>query len=271
MGNYRQRTMIVAVIAVRMVQASVDQVIDVVPMRNRLMTTVWTMAMRLIMTRSTMFWVAPIRIGAADFNHVFISAPFFHVLQMAMVEIIDVIFMLNGNMAAAHTMHMRLIGGGHGASFLSAGCPLQRKIGNDLDEIEDARNLQLGAFRRAREFAFPRNQTHLTAFALPSHPRPRPSAIGGVADWLVAKQAAFYIALAATLRSVKADGSALWALMGISLGARLLWAKAAASYQRSARSPGSTAREAVHQHDAACQCHPAHKQAMPAGDVNRRR
>ena len=40
MGNYRQRTMIVAVIAVRMVQASVDQVIDVVPMRNRLMTTV---------------------------------------------------------------------------------------------------------------------------------------------------------------------------------------------------------------------------------------
>ena len=127
MGHYRQRTMIVAVIAVRMVQASVDQVIDVVPMRNRLMTTVRTVAMRLIMTRSTMFWIAPIRIGAADFNHVFISAPLFHVLQMAMVEIIDVIFMLNGNMAAAYTMHMRLIGGGHGASFLSAGYPLQGK------------------------------------------------------------------------------------------------------------------------------------------------
>ena len=229
------------------------------------------MAMRLIMTRSTMFWVAPIRIGAADFNHVFISAPFFHVLQMAMVEIIDVIFMLNGNMAAAHTMHMRLIGGGHGASFLSAGCPLQRKIGNNSDEIEDARNLQLGAFQTRPGICVPKepNSSHSVRAAVASataavRNRRRRRLAG-------CRTAAFYIALAATLRSVKADGSALWALMGISLGARLLWAKAAASYQRSARSPGSTAREAVHQHDAACQCHPAHKQAMPAGDVNRRR
>ncbi len=58
--------------------------------------------------------------------------------------------------------------------FLSAGYPLQGKIGNDSDEIEDARNFQLGAFRRAQKSAFPRNQIHLAAFTLPSHPRPRP-------------------------------------------------------------------------------------------------
>ena len=141
MRHYHQRTMIVAMITVRMVEAPVDQVIDVVPMRNRLMTAVRTVAMRFIMTRSTMFWVAPIRIGAADFDHVFISAPLFHVLQMAVVEIINVILMLNGNMAAARVMHMRLIGGGHGASFLSAGYPFRGKIGYDLDGIGDARNL----------------------------------------------------------------------------------------------------------------------------------
>ena len=45
---------------------------------------------------------------------------------------------------------------------------------------------------------------------------PRPPAIGGVAGWLLAKQAAFYTALAAMLRSAKVDGSALWGLMGIS-------------------------------------------------------
>jgi nickel/cobalt exporter len=47
----------------------------------------------------------------------------------------------------------------------------------------------------------------------------RPSAtssIGGVAGWLLAKQAAFYTALAAMLRSAKVEGSALWGLMGIS-------------------------------------------------------
>jgi len=44
----------------------------------------------------------------------------------------------------------------------------------------------------------------------------RAPAIGGVAGWLLAKQAAFYTALAAQLRSAKVDGSALWGLMGIS-------------------------------------------------------
>jgi nickel/cobalt transporter (NicO) family protein len=44
----------------------------------------------------------------------------------------------------------------------------------------------------------------------------RAPAIGGVAGWLLAKQAAFYTALAALLRSAKVDGSALWGLMGIS-------------------------------------------------------
>jgi hypothetical protein len=116
--DYCQRTVIVAVIAVGMVEASVDQVVKVVPMRNRLMATARAMSMCLIMSGSTMRWVAPIRIGGANFNHVFICAPVFYMLQMAMVEIINVIVMLNGNMAAARTMDMRLIGGGHGASFL---------------------------------------------------------------------------------------------------------------------------------------------------------
>ena len=44
----------------------------------------------------------------------------------------------------------------------------------------------------------------------------RGPAIGGVAGWLLAKQAAFYTALAALLRSAKVNGSALWGLMGIS-------------------------------------------------------
>ena len=85
MRDYRQRTVIVAMIAVRMVEASVDQVIKVVAMRNRLMAAARTMAMRLIMSGSTMLWVAPVRIRGANFNHVFVSALRFHMLQMAMV------------------------------------------------------------------------------------------------------------------------------------------------------------------------------------------
>jgi hypothetical protein len=115
--DHRQRTVIVAVITVRMVEASVHQVIKVVPVRNRLMAAARAMSMCLIMSGSTMLWVAPIRIRGANFNHVLFSVPLFHMLQTAMVEIINVILMLNSNMAAARSMNMRLIGGGHAASL----------------------------------------------------------------------------------------------------------------------------------------------------------
>ena len=45
---------------------------------------------------------------------------------------------------------------------------------------------------------------------------PRPPAIGGIAGWVLAKQAVFYRSLSATIRLAKTDGSALWGLMGIS-------------------------------------------------------
>jgi hypothetical protein len=109
---------IVAVIAVGMVEASADQVIKVVAMRNRLMAAARAMPMCLIMSGSTMLWVAPTRIRGANFNYVFISAPLFHMLHMTIVEIINVILMLNGGMATAWAVDVRtcagsLIGGGH--------------------------------------------------------------------------------------------------------------------------------------------------------------
>jgi nickel/cobalt transporter (NicO) family protein len=45
---------------------------------------------------------------------------------------------------------------------------------------------------------------------------PHPLAIGGVAGWILAKQAVFYRSLAGVIRSAKHDSSALWALMGVS-------------------------------------------------------
>src|SRR5438874_398885 len=45
---------------------------------------------------------------------------------------------------------------------------------------------------------------------------PHPLALGGVAGWVLAKQAMFYRSLAGMIRAAKNDGSALWALMGVS-------------------------------------------------------
>lgn len=43
-----------------------------------------------------------------------------------------------------------------------------------------------------------------------------PLAFGGVAGWVLAKQAVLYRSLASMIRTAKNDGSALWALMGVS-------------------------------------------------------
>jgi len=45
---------------------------------------------------------------------------------------------------------------------------------------------------------------------------PHPVAIGGIAGWVIAKQAIFYRTLAGMIRLAKNDGSALWELMGVS-------------------------------------------------------
>ncbi len=65
----------------------------------------------------------------------------------------------------------------------------------------------------------------VVAAAVESHPAwaqsnlfggPRQVPIGGIAGWVLAKQAMFYQELAGMIRAAKDNGSALWSLMGIS-------------------------------------------------------
>jgi hypothetical protein len=123
--NDRQQTLsqlhgavIIAVIAMGMVQASIDQIINVAPVGNRLMPTARAMSMRLLVSGGAMLWVAPIGIGRADLDHVFSYMAVFNVLQMSLVQIVHVPFMLNRDMATVRAVHVGLIGGGHGFSFL---------------------------------------------------------------------------------------------------------------------------------------------------------
>ena len=40
--------------------------------------------------------------------------------------------------------------------------------------------------------------------------------VGGIIGWLLAKQSEFYLQMSKTIRAAKTDGSAVWALLGIS-------------------------------------------------------
>jgi hypothetical protein len=110
-------------IAVWMVQMSIDQIIDVIAMWNRLMTTVEPMSMRRGMSAAAVVWRATIRIRRSKFDHVFIGLTVMHMMQMAVVEIIDVALMSNRGMTTARPVDMRMLGmtgmilGSHGLSF----------------------------------------------------------------------------------------------------------------------------------------------------------
>ena len=62
MRDYRQRTMIIAMIAVGMVQVSIDQIIDVITVRNCRMSAAGSMPMRRIVSATAVLRRAAIRI-----------------------------------------------------------------------------------------------------------------------------------------------------------------------------------------------------------------
>jgi hypothetical protein len=113
---------IVAVIAMRMMQASIDKIIQVVAMWNRLMTASRAMLMRRIMSTGAVLQGAAIRIGGCDFHHVFLNTALIHVLQVTVVEVIDVALMPNRDVTTVRPVDM-VIGavgmtrGGHDSSF----------------------------------------------------------------------------------------------------------------------------------------------------------
>jgi hypothetical protein len=58
--------------------------------------------------------------------------------------------------------------------------------------------------------------THSASAQIVAFGSPHGPVIGGIAGWVLAKQALFYRALAGMIRAAKSDGFALWGLIGIS-------------------------------------------------------
>lgn len=111
--------MIVAVAIVHMMQPAIDQKIDMIAMRHRLVPATGTVDMATCRRRD-----AAIRVGDADGDHMFIDMIAVHMVQMAVVQIINMAIMLHGGVAAAGTMLVGVIGvgvAGHGQAPCKGG------------------------------------------------------------------------------------------------------------------------------------------------------
>ena len=73
--------MIVAMVSMRVMQSAVYEIVDVVPMRNRLVAAAGTV----LMAFTAMLWGAADWVLLADLNHMLIDVPFARMEQVAVL------------------------------------------------------------------------------------------------------------------------------------------------------------------------------------------
>ena len=97
--------MIVAVIAVRMVQPAVHKIVDVVTMRHRLVS-----AARAVLVGAVRFRRAVHRVCRGDLDDMLVDMIIVHMVKMTIVQIIDMAVMTYRSMSAVRAVNVSVIG-----------------------------------------------------------------------------------------------------------------------------------------------------------------
>jgi hypothetical protein len=103
-------TVIVAVIAMWMVEMTIDEVIDVIAMRHGLMSTSRPMHMSGLMTTAPVIWRAPIWVFRAHLDRVLLDDIARLMMQMPVMQVVDMTAVLHRDMAAAYAVLVRMVG-----------------------------------------------------------------------------------------------------------------------------------------------------------------
>lgn len=96
--------MVVAVVAVRMVQVAVDEIVDMIAMRHRFMAAPGSVHMARLVAAAVSR--ALIRIGRVNFEPVFVYVIAVRVMQVAVMQIIDMVAMLDRGVTAIRPVLM---------------------------------------------------------------------------------------------------------------------------------------------------------------------
>lgn len=99
----------IAVVAVRMMQMPVHKIIDMVAMRNRGMSAIGAVPMALVVSAAGMRRRALCGIRRTDCQSVFFDNRSIHMMEVAIVQIIDVPFVNDSRVSTAGTMLMGMI------------------------------------------------------------------------------------------------------------------------------------------------------------------
>ena len=109
-GDHLQGAVIIAMVAMGMMQVATDQIIHVIAMGHSGVAAVGAMDMCGIMAGASVVGCALIGVGGGHGDHVFIDMSGVGVMQMAVVQVIHVIIVADGEVAAVGAVLMRMIG-----------------------------------------------------------------------------------------------------------------------------------------------------------------
>jgi hypothetical protein len=98
---------VIAVVAVRMMEPAIHEIIDMIAMRHGFVAATRPMPMRRLVAGSVMLRITAVRIAIAHRDHMMVSAASLGVLKATVIEIIDVAFVPHGEMATSGAMNVR--------------------------------------------------------------------------------------------------------------------------------------------------------------------
>jgi hypothetical protein len=100
---------IVAVIAVHVVQMTGNQVVYVIAVGNCLVSATCAMFVALLMAVTNVVRSTSCRVGGGRLDHVFVDMAFVQEMQVPVVQVVDVAVVLHSDMSAVGTMLMRVL------------------------------------------------------------------------------------------------------------------------------------------------------------------
>jgi hypothetical protein len=98
---------VVAVIAVWVMQPALDKVVDVVAMRHGFMAAIRPMPVRCVVAAGAKLRITAVRIAVIHGDDMLLGAAVLGMLKVAVIKVIDVTFMLHGEMAASGAVDVR--------------------------------------------------------------------------------------------------------------------------------------------------------------------
>jgi hypothetical protein len=101
--------MVIAMVAVLVMKAPFNQIIDVVTMRHGLMAAVRAVNMVMIMANMVLDRLAAIGVFAGDFDDMFVDVIAMGMMKVSVMQIVDMIVMLDGNMSTASAVLMVVV------------------------------------------------------------------------------------------------------------------------------------------------------------------